>query len=328
MVTAAPNVPGIAAWITWERHRRTRSIAEALRIPLTELTRPGGRFTRYFRDSLATIRSLSRLSGRTVVVQAPSVVLGNLAISLRGLLNLRVVVDAHNAVVEGAEHASQPLRFLYRRILRRAHVVIVTNSSLAARVTRLGGNAAVLPDPVPPLDGTVSRQAGDHIVVISTWADDEPIAAVLQAAQSLREPLHFVITGRPRGALADTARRTRGVKLSGFVSDSEYVELLRSARVIVDLTLREDCLVCGAYEALAVGRPLIVSDSRALRELLKDGAAYTANEPEAIGAAVARVAGDDAVWADRCADRRESYSAEWTGMAQQAMVRIASGRSE
>ncbi len=314
---------GRVCWITWERHQRSRSLAKELDIPLLEFSRPGGRALRYFRDSIATVARLIRNPCSTVFIQVPSLVLGHIAITLSAILRFRVIADAHNAVIEGAESAPFPLRALYRFVVRRADIVIVTNSSLAERVRKLGGTPGVLPDPVPQFQARAAGQNDpNRVVVISTWADDEPLKEILEAAQWLPQPLCFTITGRPRGRFAQIARQTPRVHLSGFVSDQDYLELLVTARVILDLTTREDCLVCGAYEALALGRPLVVSDSRALRELLRDGAIFAKNEPEAIARAVAEACQNDRQWAARCAARRESYSQEWRAAAARLMIQI------
>ena len=315
-----------ACWITWEHHRRSRSLTRELKIPLVELAKPGGRALRYVRDSWVTLARLLSNRHRTVFVQVPSLVLGHLAITLSSLLRFRVIVDAHNAVIEGAESGGFPLRMLYRSVVKRADLVIVTNTSLSERVRRLGGRPGVLPDPVPELESMSEQVASNEVVVISTWATDEPLGAVLEAAQHLPQPLFFTITGRPRGPLADAARATARVRLSGFVSEQEYLALLSRARVVVDLTTREDCLVCGAYEALALGRPLVVSDSRALRELLRDGAVFAKNEPQAVALAVSEASANEEKWAAQCAARREAYREEWRTAAEQLLAQIDAGR--
>jgi len=321
--TAQPHDIAPTCWITWERHRRSRSLTQELRIPLLEMSKPGGRTLRYFRDSLATLRRLVGRRHRTVFVQVPSLVLGHLAILSSALLRFRVVVDAHNAVIEGAERGRFPLRSLYRFVVRHADLIVVTNSSLAQRVRRLGGRPGILPDPVPQMGPVPEAASTGEVVVISTWASDEPLDAILAAAPRLPPGLSFVITGRPKGPLADVARRTERVRLSGFVSEEEYISMLVRARVVVDLTTREDCLVCGAYEALALGRPLVVSDSAALRELLREGALFASNEPEAVVSAIAEASADETKWAARCAARRDAYVHEWRAAAEKLLSDIA-----
>lgn len=320
--------PPASCWITWERHQRSRSLSGQLGIALVELSRPGGRLARYTRNSVATLATLMSRRYRTVFVQAPSVVLAWLALVLSLVFRYRVIVDAHNAVIERAEHGRWPFRGLYRWVVRRAALVIVTNSSLAGRVRGLGGRPAVLPDPVPEFPRLADATPRDHVLVVSTWAQDEPLEAILRAAELLPEPLSVTITGRPRGPFAAAAKANARVRLSGFVSDEEYLRLLATARVVLDLTTREDCLVCGAYESLAVGRPLVVSDSRALRELLQEGALFTANEPEAIARAITEAWNNEGMWAARCSARREAYAREWRATALRLMNDIVvRGRS-
>jgi spore maturation protein CgeB len=56
--------------------------------------------------------------------------------------------------------------------------------------------------------------------------------------------------------------------------------------VIVDLTAIEDCLVCGAYEAVALGRPLVTSDTAALRAYFRQGTVYSRHDSVSLAAAI------------------------------------------
>lgn len=313
-------------WITWERHQRSRSLASQLQIPLVELASRGGRLQRYVQGTFATIWRMIRCGPEVVYVQVPSIVLGHLILVLAFFLRFRVVADLHNAVVEGAERASQPMRWFYRSLIRRADLVIVTNSSLMQRVRAIGGRAAILPDPVPAYrtesQPCLAEAQRADVVVISTWAEDEPLREIIEAADLMPPTLSVTITGRPKGPHASLAVRSSRVKLSGFVSDSDYVAMLNQARVVIDLTTREDCLVCGAYEALALGRPLIVSDSKALRELLREGAIFVKNESVAIAHAVTEASANESEWADRCARRRETYIQEWHAVAASLLKQV------
>jgi glycosyltransferase involved in cell wall biosynthesis len=281
-----------------------------------ELNRAGGRLSRYWRNTLDTVRTLFAERYENVFVQAPSVVLGCLAIVLSWARGYRVIVDAHNAIVEGAENASFPMRSIYRWLLRRADLVIVTNSFLVERAAAFGGQYAILPDPIPSFRASPG-EAGDasSVVVISTWAADEPLEEVLRASALLPPQLTMTITGRPKGSAAAMAASYPGVKLSGFVSHADYLRMLERARVVVDLTTREDCLVCGAYESLALGRPLVVSDTRALRALLRDAGVYTQNRSAELAGAIQSAASGHAALESRCDERREQFIVEWRAFA-------------
>ena len=69
----------------------------------------------------------------------------------------------------------------------------------------------------------------------------------------------------------------KNVVLTGYLPETEFICMLHSVDVIVDLTERENCLLCGAYEAVAVGKPLIVSDTEVLRKHFRTGVLYTDN---------------------------------------------------
>ena len=67
---------------------------------------------------------------------------------------------------------------------------------------------------------------------------------------------------------------------------------MSGADAVVVLTTREDTLLSGAWEALALGRPLIVSDTKALRQTFGDGVTYVAPHAGAITDAVQRTLAD------------------------------------
>ena len=58
--------------------------------------------------------------------------------------------------------------------------------------------------------------------------------------------------------------------------------------MVIDLTNLEDCLVCGAYEALVFGKPLLVSKTKVLMDYFGDAVVLTENTPEAICQGVLR----------------------------------------
>ena len=150
-------------------------------------------------------------------------------------------------------------------VVKTADRVIVTNTTLADMVLNAGGRPVVLPDPLP---APPERKAGgglaqsNTVTVISTFADDEPIAEIIAAAK-LPEmaDFRFCFTGRSERWLRDNRPVTApNVEFLGFLPDDAYWQQLYESRVIVDLTSRVACLVCGAYVALAVGRPMVLSD--------------------------------------------------------------------
>lgn len=76
------------------------------------------------------------------------------------------------------------------------------------------------------------------------------------------------------------------VNLLGFIDRKSYEAYIRNVDVVLDFTIWDDCLVCGAYEAMAAGRPCVLSRTRALTALFSRGAVFTSHEPSEIARAV------------------------------------------
>lgn len=301
---------------------------------LVELDHPGSRWRRYLKNLRKTLEVLGAL-GRSdvVIVQVPSIVLGWVALAMRSLKGFSIIIDAHNAVIEGAEGKSRLPTVLYSKVVRSADRVIVTNDRLAARVRALGGRPVVLADPVPPITRTSDRSAreGIRVVAISTWADDEPLGELIGAAELLPPGIDVVVTGRPKGPWVAAAQESKRVVVSGFLTEEDYIKLLSSARAIVDLTTREDCLVCGSYEALALGVPMVLSDTAALRDLVGDAAVYCANVADEIAKAIVACVDQHDALAANCAARCGYHKALWRsqadGLLEEVSQLIAAGQS-
>jgi hypothetical protein len=220
-------------------------------------------------------------------------VLANLAATFGRMAGVTVIVDAHNGGIDPLDGKSALLTGLARRALKKSDMVIVTNEALARQVEGFGAKAFVLTDPMPNFPparvetSEAARATVRRVVAICTWASDEPYLELIRAAALLPAGCELAITGRSRLTDEQRAELPPNVRLTGFVSEEDYTQLLRTADVIVDLTTRENCLLCGAYEAVSVHKSLVVSDTAALRELLDDAAVYCANDARSIADAVA-----------------------------------------
>jgi glycosyltransferase involved in cell wall biosynthesis len=114
------------------------------------------------------------------------------------------------------------------------------------------------------------------VLFVSSWAFDEPIAAALEACRSLRGRVNVRVTGRPKAAYAKLLEgRPDNFIPTGFLSDADYFDLMARCDAVLCVTSRECTLVCGAYEAVALGKPMILGDTEALRSWFDSGALYT-----------------------------------------------------
>jgi glycosyltransferase involved in cell wall biosynthesis len=268
--------------------------------------------------SIRTVRLLRHSRPEVLFVQNPSLALTMLATALRPVFRYFLVVDAHNEGIRPFDRPYSWVRRLTRWLLRSADVTIVTNEALAADVTAAGGYALTLPDRLPAVPHPDAEPADPvepaDIVVVATFRPDEPIAAIMAAA-AMTPTARVAVTG-PADRFRETAAPVPpNVRLTGFLPDPSFWRQLASAQVICDLTLKPDCLVCGAYEALAVGKPMVLSDNPPTRELFGPAAELTTADAEDIATAFRRsLAGCDRLEAGALA-LREAYPRRWQRQA-------------
>jgi len=278
--------------LTWEVQRRNWSMSRVVGAKLFELTSYRSRMVRYIALAIRTIQVIKNERPNIVFAQNPSIVLSLLVLLTCRLGSHRVVIDEHNSGIFPFEGKSGFLNIVARFIVRKADLVIVTNQALADYCQRLGGKAVIYPDPLPrlePLDEQDSQSLEDRpltLIFVCTWAEDEPYNEVIEAARSL-DPKHFqiLITGKYQGKI-EFAEIPESVRLTGFISEPEYVDTFRKSDGAIILTKRDNCMNCGAYEAVALEVSGILSNTSVLKEYFGDAFIYTQNNASSIYSAI------------------------------------------
>jgi glycosyltransferase involved in cell wall biosynthesis len=292
-----------AFWITWESQPRNRSMARELGIPLHELSFSGPRLARHFKSVVSTLRLLLRERPSVVFSSNPSLVLTYLLLLSRRLFGFKHTIDAHYGGVVSVS-GSRLLQLLLDFANRHADTVIVTNEVHAEHVRQVGGTPFVCPDPLPTIRRTSAkpaalRDATKSVLFVCSYDWDEPYQAVFDAAAALGEHGFRVFASGAHARVGLSPRDVPHVTLLGYVARAEYEAYIQHVDVVLDLTIWQDCLVCGAYEAMAVRKPAVLSRTRSLTELFTHGTVFTSHEPRGIVAAVC-----DAY------DRRQALSAQ------------------
>lgn len=279
-------------WLTWEAQRRNRSMSRVLNAKLFELSNKSPRLIRYLVLIFRTLLIVRRERAHIVFAQNPSIVLSLLVVLMRRHFSYKAVIDEHNSGIYPLEGKSLILSKVAGFIIQKADLVIVSNQALANHCEDLGGRAVVYPDPLPELhlnSVPESRRTKKDLITfifVCSWADDEPYLEVLEAARRLDSArFRILITGNYRRKI-ETVDIPDSVTLTGFVDDSEYVQIFRSADAAIILTERDNCINCGAYEAVTLGVPGVLSDRTVLRNYFGEGFVYTQNDAGAIVEAI------------------------------------------
>ncbi len=318
-------------WVSWQEHRRTSTICHKLNIPLkTMLTHHSG-FVRYFILTFRTIFYISSVKPKVLIVQNPSIVLSYLSLVLQFLFRFKLIVDAHNEGVEPYINSGALFNKLTSTLHRMTDLTIVTNQGLVPIIERNGGRAIVLPDGLPDLSPSSDVINAEHnksvykLMLIATFVDDEPIAEIFEAVQRLEVDVELRVTGNFNKLPHELRASLPGnIILCGFLPEQEYVDELYRSDLIIDLSKKEHCLVCGAYEAISLCRPIVLSDDPAGKSLFEKGVVFSKNDPESIYCSLNNALSSIDELKKDAVHMKEVYQAKWETFSKELAQHIMS----
>jgi len=204
-----------------------------------------------------------------------------------------ILIDAHTGAI------SRPWsKNISRMVMKHASTTIVINKE---QETYLVQNYQIRPlileDPIPDFTdilASLKKKVGYELVqraifnvaFISSFAYDEPLHIVFEAALQLPD-VYFYVTGDIKYADKKLLRNVpNNVVLTGFLEYSIYVDLLQKVDVIMDLTTDSTSVVAGAFEAVALEQPLIISNWIPLKRYFNKGTLYINNTANDIRQAI------------------------------------------
>ncbi len=266
---------------------------------------------KYPLQAMTTLRLLWRERPATVLVQNPPPVAPLLVALYCAATGAGFIVDSHSQVLLVRRWRwTLPLQ---RWLARRALTTIVTNEHLAAIIRGWDAPVLVAGDPpiaVPPM-GPRQPPAAFSVVCVCTYGDDEPIGEVLAAARLLPD-VRFALTGNTKYARPEwLADPPPNVEFTGFVPLDEYYRRIRDASALLVLTTLDHTVLRGAWEALALGQPLITSDWGILRAYFSPGALFVDNTAAGIAAAIRDARARENTLREQMAITREQRRRAW-----------------
>ncbi len=270
-------------FISWLPHcRRSDSLAAALGgkshlIHYLGFKKSWQASIKYPLQAIETFRLLYKEKPDLILVATPPVLAAVPVYFYARMRRVPFVIDAHTGVFDDPRWTW--LIHLSRGLSRAASATVVTNDHLAGIVTSWGARALIigtLPVIFPPFQAPISTD-NINIVYINTFSRDEPVEAVVTAAKRIPHA-HVYITGDLKHASRDLLNAApSNVHFTGWLSDDEYAKLIRSASLVVVLTTRDHTMQRGAYEAMALEKPLITSNWPILRNIFSRGTIHVDN---------------------------------------------------
>ncbi len=278
-------------FITWHHQARTRNLANLLKVPLFEREIGGSGPKRHVGSALWTCWILLKNRPRLIYLQYSFLLLVVVAMYKRlHPKGVTVVCDCHTKALR--RNVRGILTPLFSAIkcwsFGFANLVIVSNHSLVSEAEQYNDRVLVLPDAIPECNSTAVAPRSEYVVFISSFAIDEPLLEVKKAAHLL-SPLPLYWTGKAPREFFALSGESGNIIATGYLDYQNYVTLISGARCLVVLTTDEGCLLSGAYEGLAVGVPMVLSDTKSLRDFFSISAVYCKHSPEEIATAIRSV---------------------------------------
>ncbi|HEV7162550.1 MAG TPA: glycosyltransferase family 4 protein [Solirubrobacteraceae bacterium] len=193
-----------------------------------------------------------------------------------------------------------------QRLLAHADVVIAPSRFALERLRELGAplpweRTHVLAPPVRALEEprVGELQAGSYALLVSRLSPEKGVDVAIDACRIAGVALVVAGDGPERDALRAHATRVGAeVRFAGRVGDGELSRLRAGASIALVPSRSAETFGAAAAEAMAAGLPVAASAVGALPELLPAQALVPADQAPALAAAIARLAGDQAVGAE------------------------------
>ena len=202
---------------------------------------------------------------------------------------------------------------LHSFLSRHALTTIVTNNSLRDIVAGWGCDAfcaRIYSRPVPTRH-PLSARRGVQCAGSERYAEDEPLDRVFEAAARLPDVSFYITGNSKRIAPKLMSVKPDNCHLTGYIPYEQYVGLMRQVDTVIDLTDRDHTLLLGAFEAVSLGTPLIISDWPILREYFSHGAVHVANTADAICEGIQQAKREHTTLRKEIALLRDELQNEW-----------------
>jgi hypothetical protein len=257
---------------------------------------------RYLVDGVRTWRLLEAQQPRAVMVISPPVFAPLTAWIWATSRRRPLVIDCHTGAFHGIKWRWS--RLLHRLLFRNATAVLVHTEADEELVRSWGVRGFLLPDDVPDVAQAAQRPRSSRplVVVAGSFDSNEPVGLVLAAAASLPE-VEFRLTGDPRRLPPGVRDRApANATFTGWLAYPEFLGELTAAHIVGVFSTDPHIMNRAAFEAVGLGRPLVLSDLAGLRRRFGEAALLCPNEPVAMAATLKRALQEEDTLASQSAE--------------------------
>lgn len=271
-------------WITWHHAARSKNMASYLNLNLHEIFIHKNALLRHGVSALWTIWILIKVKPKVIFVQLSFLLL--LLIAIYKILNFGkviIVADCHTKALRRKAKGKLNKIFwpLKKFSFSKVDFSIVSNIGMEEDIKMLHSNYFFIPDKIPNMIINKNGNKDIYCVNISSFAVDEPVKEIFELAELLKKDnINIYWTGKVNQELIKGYSIPDNLEFTGYLSFDDYYKLIANAKCLIALTTEPDTLQSGAYEALCVEVPMVITDSTALRKYFSSAALYTNHNPK------------------------------------------------
>jgi glycosyltransferase involved in cell wall biosynthesis len=228
------------------------------------------------------------------------------------------VVDSHSAAFDSKRW--QWLMPLHRFIARRATFSLVTARQWEKVLSSWEAKCIVLDDPPMRLEGFNTKidlkkrfnfSNSLNICFVNTFGADEPLDKVLGAAREMNDVRFFITGSLKRAPNGFQKGIISNVTFTDYLENDAYYSLLSAVDAIMVLTDRENTMQNGGMEAIAVGKPLITSDTAFLKNTFSKGTIHVENTVRGIVSGIQKIRGSLAEYTEEMKTLKKERDLLW-----------------
>lgn len=234
----------------------------------------------------------------------------------------QIIADLHNSMLRD-KWINFPLA---RKLLNRMDVVLAHNRSVKEELEQLGIKPeiiSVLEDyPFKYEDNPDISSESDkekYVIFPCSFDIDEPIMTVVEAAK-LTDAKFYITGNHKKFDKSANGNIPENIVFTGYISKAEYESLLLNASVVLGMTTRQNVQLSVANEGLSSAKPLILSNTKTLKELYCDAAYFVDNDdPKELADAVSYSLENIDAMSKRTEQLRVKRLDRWKGQAEAVM---------
>jgi hypothetical protein len=193
----------------------------------------------------------------------------------------KMVLDTHPPSLFMKKWAwSVPLQ---RWLIKRAYAN-VTDQSRFARIYNSWGvksETVVLERPPKDVGGkNLTRQPDPNafeITVVNTFAEDEPLDCVLEAARLLPDVKFYITGDTSKGDKAMIEGAPSNCTFTGYLLGDAYWDSLQGSRAVMTLTNWKHSLIMAGQDGIVMHKPVIMSRQETTTEYFYKGTVFVDN---------------------------------------------------